>query len=113
MHWLIILLILCALAAEVAGNKWKAVDVPNPFIDVQYCGNKGVKRWICDPDNYLEQSEKERIQEKINMIFTNLNATCADEVYGYQVGVLIIEKIESSSFWFSTTAEHFSKDVFD
>lgn len=64
------------LVGTIHCAKWKAADIPNPTIDFERCGNNGVSRWICDPDNFLTQYEKEQVQEKLDLIFENVNATC-------------------------------------
>lgn len=55
----------------VCKDAWKSSEIPDPTTDFDECGNNGTKRWICDPENYLNQTEKSDLQEKINLIFNN------------------------------------------
>ena len=39
------------------GDSWTWVDFPNPQLDIQKCGNDGVKSWVCDPAELLTAQE--------------------------------------------------------
>ena len=79
-------LLLALLTVTSAARRWSLLEYPNPNVDLDWCGRRGVRSSICDPDLVLSY-------ESANVVEDALNAIAAD--HGYQVAVALVEEMEA------------------
>lgn len=94
----------------LSGQTWRPEDLPSPQNDrAGVCGRPGVKSSVCDPDGFLGERERNELDGLINMIAEGTGgyevAQCGDHVTGYQIAVLIIERMTGGYEFRHSTSE--------
>lgn len=114
-------LLLYLLSVVQANRSWRPQDLPNPQQDqTGICGRNERKSAVCDPDGMLPESSKDELEGLINMIAEGTGeysiSACGDHYTGFQIAVLIIERMASGYKRLndaSSRAQHFARDIHD
>ena len=103
-----------------AKNGWNPSDLPSPQQDRRDVCRRGKKSAVCDPNSILTLRERDELDGLMNFIAEGTNgnekAPCGERYEGYQLAVLIIDRMSSSYYRFHSTAQRakqFAKDIHD
>ncbi len=109
-----------ALVLVSAESGWKPSELPSPQHDRRDVCRRGKKSAVCDPDSILALSERDELDGLINFIAEGTNgyeiAPCGSRYEGYQLAVLIINRMSSGYYPFRDSAQRakrFAKDIHD
>jgi len=90
---------------------WNARNFPNPTSRDGSCGfEKGLSKWVCDPNNLLSHDEFNEIEEAIKTINLMSDSHCKDKPI--QIAVAILEKMTYSGSK-EEAAEAFARGLHD
>eukprot|EP00884_Botryococcus_braunii_P012507 jgi/Botrbrau1/21257/Bobra.39_2s0049.2 len=101
---------------------WTPDSFPNPTVDTEKCGRKGVRSWICDPDGVLSYNSANIVEGTLREIAaaaepfssSGCSSISPDAVKGYQVAVALMKNMEGHP---GDTAEYtaatFAADLFE
>jgi len=90
---------------------WNARNFPNPTSRDGSCGfEKGLSKWICDPDNVLSDDEFNEVEEAIKTLNLMSDSHCQDKPI--QVAVALVEKMTFSGSK-KEAAEVFARGLHD
>ena len=108
-----VLITLCA--ALSAAHQYTPDNYPNPQLDVEKCGRKGVESRICDPDAILSYAASNKCEELIKTIHDNedVQSPCG----GFQVAVALVDQIHpeypSARTDRESASRHFAQKIHD
>jgi len=90
---------------------WNARNFPNPTSKDGSCGfEKGLSKWICDPDNVLSKEEFKEVEEAIKTINLMSDSHCQDKPI--QLAVAIVKKMTYSGSK-EEAAERYARGLHD
>jgi uncharacterized membrane protein YgcG len=93
--------------------EWTPINFPNPRIDLELCGRRGVESRVCDPNALISYESANKIEELIKTIQKDYTSSCG----GFQVAVVIVQKIKSDwptgSTDRETAARYFTTKIHD
>lgn len=118
------LLVLClqawsSRATNAADHKlWNPQTYPNPVVDLELCGRKGVKSWICDPDGIITYESANVVEAVLRKIRRGeapySKMSCGGEQTGFQVAVALMNQFAQPMHEDpEVVAESFAKHIHD
>ncbi len=80
------------LVSSSVSSIWNPANFPNPTVDIEKCGRKGVRSWICDPDGVLSYNSANVVEGTLREIAaaadpfssSGCSRISPDAVKGYQ-----------------------------
>jgi len=90
---------------------WSVHDFPNPTSGDGSCGfEKGLKKWVCDPDRVLTSDEFNEVEEALKIINLMSDSHCGDKPI--QVAVAIVRELPHSGN-IKKAGENFARGLHD
>jgi len=90
---------------------WSVYKFPNPTSGDGSCGfEKGLSKWVCDPDRVLSSDEFNKVEEALKTINLMSDSHCGDKPI--QVAVAIVREFSHSES-IDIAGENFARGLHD
>ncbi|CAH1783878.1 unnamed protein product [Owenia fusiformis] len=78
-------------------QEWTARDFPDPQKDLERCGRRGKRSWVCDPNGVISYEEADKLDSIINDVRSKAKCACgscpSDGRGRYAIAVAFVNKL--------------------